>query len=260
LALRVGNEKEEDLADTVGCCSLRVEHIKILDDDEIELDFLGKDSMRYFNKVKVDSQVHKNLKSFVKKKKPKDDLFDMINPTIVNKHLKSLMPGLSAKVFRTYNASITLQDELAKSEDIGNTVEEKMLFYNRANKEVAILCNHQRSLPKTHSTQMEKLDGEVDDVEKEISVLKDALKGIRPAKKAKTTKKEKKRKKKKKKKKKKHQKKMKKKHQKKTKRKLQKKAKKKLQKRMTKRNHPKRNQKIVIMNRMKSKFQIPTKK
>lgn len=27
LALRVGNEKDEDEADTVGCCSLRVEHI-----------------------------------------------------------------------------------------------------------------------------------------------------------------------------------------------------------------------------------------
>ena len=27
LALRVGNEKGEDEADTVGCCSLRVEHI-----------------------------------------------------------------------------------------------------------------------------------------------------------------------------------------------------------------------------------------
>jgi len=28
LALRVGNEKGEDEADTVGCCSLRVEHIR----------------------------------------------------------------------------------------------------------------------------------------------------------------------------------------------------------------------------------------
>lgn len=27
LALRAGNEKDEDQADTVGCCSLRVEHI-----------------------------------------------------------------------------------------------------------------------------------------------------------------------------------------------------------------------------------------
>ena len=29
LALRAGNEKDEDTADTVGCCSLRVEHIKL---------------------------------------------------------------------------------------------------------------------------------------------------------------------------------------------------------------------------------------
>jgi len=29
LALRAGNEKDEDQADTVGCCSLRVEHIKL---------------------------------------------------------------------------------------------------------------------------------------------------------------------------------------------------------------------------------------
>jgi DNA topoisomerase-1 len=32
LALRVGNEKSEDEADTVGTCSLRVEHIKIEED------------------------------------------------------------------------------------------------------------------------------------------------------------------------------------------------------------------------------------
>ena len=29
LALRAGNEKDEDQADTVGCCSLRVEHIEL---------------------------------------------------------------------------------------------------------------------------------------------------------------------------------------------------------------------------------------
>ena len=41
LALRVGNEKSEDEADTVGCCSLRVEHIKMEEDSQITLDFLG---------------------------------------------------------------------------------------------------------------------------------------------------------------------------------------------------------------------------
>lgn len=42
LALRVGNEKSEEEADTVGCCSLRVEHIQILEDNQIGFDFLGK--------------------------------------------------------------------------------------------------------------------------------------------------------------------------------------------------------------------------
>jgi hypothetical protein len=47
LALRVGNEKDDDEADTVGCCSLRVEHLKFPEDGHVEMDFLGKDSMRY---------------------------------------------------------------------------------------------------------------------------------------------------------------------------------------------------------------------
>lgn len=31
---------------------------------------------------------------------------------LLNKHLSSLLPGLTAKVFRTFNASITLQEQL----------------------------------------------------------------------------------------------------------------------------------------------------
>lgn len=63
LALRAGNEKEEgETADTVGCCSLRVEHITLheeLDGQEyvVEFDFLGKDSIRYYNKVPVEKRV-----------------------------------------------------------------------------------------------------------------------------------------------------------------------------------------------------------
>ncbi len=62
LALRAGNEKDDESADTVGCCSLRVEHISLhrrLDGQEhvVEFDFLGKDSIRYYNKVPVEKQV-----------------------------------------------------------------------------------------------------------------------------------------------------------------------------------------------------------
>ncbi|KAI0233389.1 DNA topoisomerase 1 [Lamellibrachia satsuma] len=80
LALRAGNEKDEDQADTVGCCSLRVEHIKLhekLDDKEfvVEFDFLGKDSIRYYNKVSVEKRVFKNLLLFTDNKQGSDDVF-----------------------------------------------------------------------------------------------------------------------------------------------------------------------------------------
>jgi DNA topoisomerase-1 len=79
LALRVGNEKGDDEADTVGCCSLRVEHIKFPSENQITLDFLGKDSMRYNHTLAVDPLAYKNLDKFAKAKKPEDNLFDLIN-------------------------------------------------------------------------------------------------------------------------------------------------------------------------------------
>lgn len=80
LALRAGNEKGDDEADTVGCCSLRFEHISLEPPNKVIFDFLGKDSIRYYNEVLVDEQVFKNLRLF--KKEPKgegDDLFDRLN-------------------------------------------------------------------------------------------------------------------------------------------------------------------------------------
>lgn len=61
LALRVGNEKGDDEADTVGCCSLRVEHISLEEQNKVTFDFLGKDSMRYHNTVEVDPIVYQLL-------------------------------------------------------------------------------------------------------------------------------------------------------------------------------------------------------
>jgi len=104
----VGNEKGEDEADTVGCCSLRVEHIRIEENNQITLDFLGKDSMRYLNTVDVLPIVHRRLSDFVKGKDSSDDIFDKISASRLNEYLKESMEDLSAKVFRTYNASITL--------------------------------------------------------------------------------------------------------------------------------------------------------
>lgn len=94
----------------MGCCSLRVEHINLHPENEgqeyvVEFDFLGKDSIRYYNKVPVEKrvgvfkmfillmsvslllvftfffslQVFKNLQLFMENKEPDDDLFDRLN-------------------------------------------------------------------------------------------------------------------------------------------------------------------------------------
>lgn len=72
------------------------------------------------------------------------------------------MEGLTAKVFRTYNASWTLQQQLDELTNPDDTVAEKILSYNRANRAVAILCNHQRAVPKGHEKSMEKLKEKID--------------------------------------------------------------------------------------------------
>jgi hypothetical protein len=79
LALRAGNEKGEDEADTVGCCSLRCEHVTVEAPNFIIFDFLGKDSIRYYNRVAVDSQVFKNIRIFKENKDEDDNLFDRVN-------------------------------------------------------------------------------------------------------------------------------------------------------------------------------------
>lgn len=71
------------------------------------------------------------------------------------------MEGLTAKVFRTYNASKTLQDQLDLLTNPKEAIAEKVLAYNRANRQVAILCNHQRSVPKTFEKSMETLKAKV---------------------------------------------------------------------------------------------------
>ncbi|KAI2489568.1 DNA Topoisomerase I (eukaryota) [Fragilaria crotonensis] len=197
LALRVGGEKDTDEeADTVGCCSLRVEHMHFDpneeggDNHEIELEFLGKDSMLYKQTIDFGSEIYnenngmgkqvwENFKRFCKGKKNSEEIFDKINPTMLNQHLKQFMDGLTAKVFRTYNASKTLQDELAKVESLSSWKNllpaQKVVEYNNANREVAILCNHQRSVSKAQETQLEVIGNKLATLKKQKKQLKKIL-------------------------------------------------------------------------------------
>jgi len=184
LALRVGNEKSEEEADTVGCCSLRVEHFDFSESENADsqftltLDFLGKDSMRYCSTLdfakyeKVGQKVFKNLKKFCKKKKQTEQVFDLLSPTALNRHLQSLMPGLTAKVFRTYNASITLEEQLPLTISHDTPRAEQVHIYNGANRLVSILCNHQRSVPKSFAKSFEKLKDKLELKKKQLKELR----------------------------------------------------------------------------------------
>lgn len=186
-ALRAGNEKGEDEADTFGCCSLLCEHVKLEQPNIVHFDFLGKDSIRYQKTTEVEKQVWKNLRLFQRAPKTGSDmLFDRLVTSSLNSFLQSLMLGLTAKVFRTFNASFVFQKQLANTPKDG-TEAEKILAYNRANREVAVLCNHQRSVSKSFQGQMDRIEDRLLAVRYQRMLLKEhllatdpKLKGSRP--------------------------------------------------------------------------------
>ena len=180
LSLRVGGNKDtKEEADTVGVTSLRVEHITLLEDNIIKLDFLGKDSVRYCKKITVHSQVYKNLQEFSSSKTKKDDLFDLITSSILNEYLSSIMTGLTAKVWRTYNASLLFQKEIDKiKEDKISEIDsnEKLNYliamFNQANTAVALLCNHQKNTNTTIDTYLDKVNDKIKELLKKKKYIK----------------------------------------------------------------------------------------
>jgi len=158
-AMRVGDEKDPDEADTVGATTLRAEHIK-LTKDSIEFDFLGKDSVRWQETVPAvgdDKQFYDNLKELTKNKKPKDEIFHGITSRHVNAFFSGIVDGLTAKVFRTYLATNVVIDYLKKHDNIKSKSENEKLYHAKmANLEAARMCNHKRTIPKTFEATLEK--------------------------------------------------------------------------------------------------------
>ncbi|OJI96259.1 hypothetical protein ASPVEDRAFT_35621 [Aspergillus versicolor CBS 583.65] len=180
-ALRAGNEKGEDEAETVGCCSLKYENVTLKPPNKVVFDFLGKDSIRFYDEVEVDTQVFKNLKIFKKApKKNGDEIFDRLTTSALNKHLSQYMQGLTAKVFRTYNASHTMA-ELLKDMHATGTNAEKVKAYNDANRKVAILCNHKRTVAATHANQMEKMSERIKGQRYQMWRLKQMMLDLEPS-------------------------------------------------------------------------------
>ena len=169
-AMRVGDEKDPDEADTVGATTLRKEHIKITA-NSIEFDFLGKDSVRWQETVVAeghDKQFHENLKKLIEKKNPKDEIFDNITSRHVNQYYSSIVKGLTAKVFRTYLATAVVKKYLVAHDNMkGKSATEKIYHAKLANLEAAMMCNHKRTIPKTFEESLQKKRDSLKKVEKE---------------------------------------------------------------------------------------------
>ena len=182
-AMRVGDEKDPDEADTVGATTLRKEHIKITA-NSIEFDFLGKDSVRWQETVVAeghDKQFHENLKNIIEKKKPKDEIFEGITSRHVNQYYSGIVKGLSAKVFRTYLATSVVKKYLVEHDTIKTkTANEKLYHAKLANLEAAIMCNHKRTIPKTYEQTLQKKRDSIKKLEKEKAWVKtqDTLKKV----------------------------------------------------------------------------------
>jgi len=158
-AMRVGDEKDPDEADTVGATTLRKEHVK-LTENEIQFDFLGKDSVRWKETIPAeghDKQFYDNLKESISNKKDSEEIFDGITSRHVNVYYSTIVKGLSAKVFRTYLASSVVSKYLRDHDNIKSESDMKKIFHGKlANLNAAIMCNHKRTIPKNFELSLQK--------------------------------------------------------------------------------------------------------
>ena len=189
LAMRVGDEKDPDEADTVGASTLRVEHIKFPEKNGkqlIEFNFLGKDSVPWQKTLEVNSQdtrgLYNNLKLFMNGKEHTSPIFDRITSSKVNIFLRSIdtknVPGLTAKVFRTYIATKTVKEELSDPKirvDKNSSEIEKIYVMKMANLKAAITCNHKKGIdPKNPASRkaLEKFEEALRNKEESIKRIR----------------------------------------------------------------------------------------
>ena len=193
LAMRVGDEKDPDEADTIGASTLRVEHLKfpvINDKIQIEFNFLGKDSVPWQKTLEISSPdtraLYENLLFYMKGKDRTDEIFEDITSAKVNIFLRSLdkdnLPNLTAKVFRTYIATAIVKKHLSApilKLDKNESEFKKIYVAKIANLQAAITCNHKKGIdPKNPASKKswEKFEQSVTNKKEKIKQIKLELK------------------------------------------------------------------------------------
>lgn len=157
-AFRVGNEPGTGSgADTTGATTLTKKNITFKGGNKVHFDFVAKDSIRYESTKKMDKEAFVVISALWKAAKNKNTPLFTISSSRINTWLEGQMPGLTAKVFRTYNASTLVAELLAK--DLGNlSPAAKLAEFIKVNVEIAIICNHKTAVSPE---KREKLDAAI---------------------------------------------------------------------------------------------------
>jgi DNA topoisomerase-1 len=157
LKLRVGDEKDTDEADTVGATTLKPEHITINTKGVTTLDFLGKDSVHWHLEAQLPEPVVQNIRMF--SDAAESSIFKGVRSDNVSNFLDEAMPGLTAKVFRTYHATKVV-DESLKASKLSADDPDFMKKYvaKRANLEAAKTSNHKKKISKNWQNSLMKME------------------------------------------------------------------------------------------------------
>lgn len=171
--IRVGGEKGDDEADTVGASTLRVEHVKLEDPDLIIFDFLGKDSIRFHKEIKAPASIYNNFVELTKGKKGSSQVFNAISSSGINDYLKEIDGLFTAKVFRTRLASSIMFHALKEVKiPKGASKQLTKTLFNKANAKVAEILNHTRTVSKKAQESVKKDEEKLKEAQKELKLKK----------------------------------------------------------------------------------------
>jgi len=165
IAIRPGAEAGE----TKGLTTLKCDNLKWHARNEVTISFVGKSSIAFSKRIKINPTVYKILKDHCQKN-PSGALFPKINQRVLNKYLSSLSKGLTAKVFRTWKASSEVANALSMANPKSDTpVNEKKDSYDRAILKAALALNHKRLTE--NSEKVDKIKAKISQLESELSGL-----------------------------------------------------------------------------------------
>jgi len=139
LGIRIGNENNTRVE---GASTLKKENIILWSGtNRVRIRFKGKDSIDYDNQIICSKDFIRSIQKLSNDKQHDDPLFPNVTPKIVNEYLQSFHPSLSAKTFRTYNATMKMKEQLEKYRP---GVDEPGDFFRKGVTEVAVFCNHKK--------------------------------------------------------------------------------------------------------------------